>query len=542
MSIARIDPNLCNGCRLCIDTCPMDVFRLDTVVQDREEYPACRMSCPAGVDIRSYIYLLRNGMIEKAIDILRESLPLPAVTGRVCPHPCESSCAYKELDQAVNVNALERYVADYMINEKARPVHKIYAAKVAIVGSGPAGLACAYFLARKGYPVTVFESMPVTGGMLRVGIPEFRLPKAVLDSQINYIQDTGVEFRTGVTIGKDISFDRLKNNYEAIFMATGSQISRKLSFEGSELDGVITGLDCLRKLNSKEITTVPEKIALIGGGNVAIDAGLSALRSGAKSVQIFCLESEDKMPANAEEIQQAIEEGIVINPSWGPHRVLGINGKVTGIQLIRCTQVTDETGKFKPAFDEKITKTIDADLIILAVGQIPDRALLPEGIQIAPNGTIQVDPVTLQTSLSGVFAGGDATIPGGSSVVEAIATGKQASISIDRFLKSEDLKAGRYLKPKRVTKPPKEGIVKSPRQSAPILPVDQRSRNFSEVKMAFDLDATALEAQRCMTCGSRAVITYPDDCQLCLFCERDCPQKAIYVSPERKVLPMMAWG
>jgi NADPH-dependent glutamate synthase beta subunit-like oxidoreductase len=446
------------------------------------------------------------------------------------------------VDEAVNINARERFVADYWLNDKAKPMPKIYAAKTAIIGSGPAGLACAYFLVKDGYPITVFEAMPALGGMLRSGIPEFRLPKEVLDSQINYIRDMGVEFKTGVRIGKDIPFEDLIKEYDATFISTGSQLSRKLRLEGSELEGIRGGLDFLRDLNLKGKVAVTGRVAVIGGGNVAIDAALSALRLGAEDVQLACLESRDEMPAYEEEIAQATDEGVIINVSWGLKKILGSYGKVTGIELVRCTRAFDEGGNFNPLYDEKETKIIEADMIILAVGQIPDISFVPNNIKTNQDNTIQVDPITLETSLSGVFAGGDAVIPGGSSVVEAIGTGKQAAISIERYLKHEDLKAGRYLKPKRVIKPPKEGIARMPRQSAPTLPVKQRSSNFKEVKMGINADAMALEAQRCMTCGSRAVIAYPDDCQLCLFCERDCPQKAIYVSPERRVLPMMAWG
>jgi NADPH-dependent glutamate synthase beta subunit-like oxidoreductase/NAD-dependent dihydropyrimidine dehydrogenase PreA subunit len=542
MSIERIDQDLCNGCRLCVDACPMDCIRLDTIVEDREEFPACRMSCPAGVDIRSYIYLLRNGMIEKAIDVLRESLPIPTITGRVCPHPCESTCSRSEVDEAVNINALERFTADYWLKEKAQPVHKILAAKTAIIGSGPAGLACAYFLVKYGYPVTVFEAMPSPGGMLRAGIPEFRLPKDVLNHQIDYIRDMGVEFKTGVRIGKDIPFENLIDEYDATFISTGSQLSRKLQLEGSEFDGVFMGLDFLRDINLKGKATVNGRVVVIGGGNVAVDAALSALRLGAEDVQLICLECRDEMPAYEEEITQATDEGITVNVSWGPKKILGSHGKVTGIEVVCCTRVFDEGGNFNPCYDEKETMTIEADMIIIAIGQIPDISFVPNSITMTQDNTIQVDPITLETSLSGVFAGGDATIPGGSSVVEAIGMGRQAAISIERYLNYEDLKAGRYLKPKRVIKPPKEGIARMPRQSVPTLPIKQRSGNFEEVKMAINADTMLLEAQRCMTCGSRAHIAYPDDCQLCLACERDCPQIAIYVSPERKELPMMAWG
>ncbi len=541
MSIERIDAALCNGCRLCIDACPMDCIRLVTCVADRDEYPPCRLACPAGVDIRSYLYLLREGMKDEAINVLRESLPLPAITGRVCPHPCESQCVRKEVDEAVNINALERFTADYWLQEKAQPVRKLYSAKTAIVGSGPAGLACAYFLARTGYSVTVFEAQAVLGGMLRIGIPEYRLPKDVLDVQINYIRDMGVEFKTGTSIGKDIAFEELRKDYPAIFFAIGNQLSSKIEIEGAELDGVLWGLDFLRDLNLKQQSKIKDKVVVIGGGNVAVDAALTALRLGAKEVKIACLESREEMPAFEEEIRQAVDEGVGINISWAPKRILGKGKGVTGIELVRCTRVFDEEGRFNPSFDEQASKTMEADMIILAIGQVPDLSLVPKGIKATERGTIQVDPLTLETSLPGIFAGGD-IVAGTSSVVEAIAAGRRASVSIDRYLKGEDLKAGRDVKPNRVKHPPKEGIAKMARQQTPLLPVDQTTDNFKEVKMPFNLRTVIVESQRCMTCGSRAIIKYPDDCQLCLFCERDCPVKAIYVSPEKKVTPIMAWG
>jgi NADPH-dependent glutamate synthase beta subunit-like oxidoreductase len=541
MSIESINLNLCNGCGICVDTCPMDVIRLDTLVKDKEEYPSCRLACPAGVDIRSYVYLLREGMMEEAIEVLREALPLPAVTGRVCSHPCESECAHKEVDEAVNINSLERFVADYWLKEKAKPVRKIYAAKTAIIGSGPAGLSCAYFLTRMGYPVTVFEVMPVLGGMLRLGIPEYRLPKHVLDAQINYIRDMGVEFKTGVTIGKDMTFEQVQKDYQCVFFATGNQLSRRIELEGAKLDGVLWGLDFLRDVNLKRQVKVKDRVVVIGGGNVAIDVALTALRLGAKEVQLACLESREKMPAYEEEIKQGVDEGVGINVSWGPKRILGDGRKVTGIELVCCIRVFDEKGKFNPSFDEQVTKTIKADLIVLAIGQAPDLSFVPEGVKTAENNTIQVDPITLETSLPGIFAGGD-VVSGATSVVEAIAAGKRASISIDRHHKGEDLKAGRDTKPYRVKRPPKEGIAKMVRRITPLLPIDQRAGNFKEVKMGLNQDMVSLEAQRCMTCGSRALIKYVEDCMLCDFCELDCPQKAIYVSPTKSVWPTVSWG
>ena len=542
MSIEPINLNLCNGCGICVNTCPMDVIRLDTLVSARKEFPPCRLACPARVDIRSYIYLLKEGMVREAMSILREALPLPAVTGRVCHYLCESECARKEVDEAVNINSLERFVADYWLKEKAQPVRKIYAAKVAIVGSGPAGLAAAYYLTRMGYPVTVFEAMPELGGMLRIGIPEYRLPKNILDVQIKYIEDMGVEFKTGITIGKDLSVKDLQDKgYQAIFFAIGAQLSRKLDLDGAELDGVVWGLEFLRDVNLKRKGKVKDKVLVIGGGNVAIDVALTARRLGAKDVQLACLESREDMPAHEEQIQQAIEEDVTISVSWGPKRIFGDSKGVTGIELVRCVQVFDANGKFSPSFDEHTTKTIKTDMVVLAIGQTTDKSLIPDNLKITSEGTIQVDPVTLETNLPGIFAGGD-VVSGAASVVEAFAAGRIATVSIDRYLRGEDTRTGRGERVGIVKKPPQDGIEKMARQVTPLLPVSERSRNFREVKTGFNREAARLEAQRCMTCGSRAVIKYVEDCMLCDFCELDCPQKAIYVSPTKSVWPAVSWG
>ncbi|MCE5253167.1 MAG: FAD-dependent oxidoreductase [Actinomycetia bacterium] len=540
MSIELVDRELCNGCGICVTACPLDVIRLDTLAADKGEYPSCRRACPAGVDMRSYLYLLRDGMIEEAMEVLRDALPLPAITGRVCPHPCESECSRNEVDEAVNINALERFVADRWLDEKAEPVPQVYAAKVAVVGSGPAGLACAYFLSRMGYPVTVFEARPVLGGMLRLGIPEYRLPRTVLDTQLGYIGRMGVEFKSGIAVGRDVTLEAVQKEYAAVFYAVGNQSSRRLEIDGVGLGGVSWGLDFLAGVNLKRVTGVKGRVVVIGGGNVAVDVALTALRLGAESVEMVCLESVGTMPAFKEEIDQAVEEGVRIYDGWGPKRILGAGGEAAGVELVRCTCVYDGRGRFRPTYDERLTKTIGADAVILAVGQTVDPASIPEKLKTTAGGTIQVDPVTLETTCPGVFAGGD-VVSGPASVVEAVAAGRRASTSIDRCLKKQDLKGGRRLLPKRVKRPPKEGVESVARNAAPVLAAGQRAGNFKEVKLGFDEDTADLEVQRCMTCGSRAVISYVDDCMLCLYCEQDCPQTAIYVSPEKKVLPLMPW-
>jgi len=541
MTIEIIDLELCNGCGVCMDTCPLDVIRLDTLVPDRNEHPPCRLACPADVDMRSYIYLLREGMIKEAFDVLRESLPLPAVTGYVCPHPCESECARKEVDEAVNVNALERFLADFWLHEKAQPARRIYASKVAVIGSGPAGLAAAYELAKMGYPTTVFEALPVLGGMLRVGIPEYRLPKDVLDAQIDYIRDTGVEFKTNTAIGRDMTLADLKNEgYDAVFFAIGSQLSTKLDIEGTNLDGVLWGLDFLRDVNLKRDVKVKDRVLVIGGGNVAMDVALTTLRLGAKEVQLACLESREEMPAYEAEIQQALDEGIDINVSWGPRRILGDGKNVSGVELVRCTSVFDKAGRFNPSYDENISKNVETEMVILAIGQTPDLSLVPEGVKATEGGNIQVDPITLETATPGVFAGGDVTSAQG-SVVDAIGAGKRAAVSIDRYLKGEDLREGRKQRQRRVSYPPKEGIDEQPRQKAALVPVDQRRGNFKKVDVGFSDDEMMLESRRCMFCGSRAVIKYQVDCSACDGCELDCPQDAIYVGIERYEPLMVGW-
>jgi NADPH-dependent glutamate synthase beta subunit-like oxidoreductase len=540
MSISRIDSELCNGCGLCVDVCPQDVIRLDTTPKGRNELPPCTMACPAGVNMRKYIPLLEIGMLDEAIDVLRESLPFPAVTGRVCPHPCESGCARTEVDQAVNINGLERYLGDYCLQEEAEPVRKIYSRKVAVIGSGPAGLACAYFLCRMGYPVTVYERMPVLGGMLRMGIPEYRLPRDILDAQIEHVRDMGIEFKTGVTVGKDVSLDELAKEYQAIFFAAGNQLSKHLDLEGSELDGVLLGLDFLRDVNLGKDVKVGERVVVVGGGKVAVNVALTALRLGAKHVHIVCLERQEEMPAFEKEIAQALEEGVNISASLGPKRLLGDSGRVIGIELIRCARVFDDEGAFNPSYSEDVSTRLEADQVIVAVGQKPDLSLFSQGPNVSQEGTVEVDATTLQTSIPWIFAGGDVVL-GASTVIEAIAAGKRASVSIDRYLKGEDLHAGRTAWAGRVRKPPKDGIAQWVRQETSVLPVDQRSGNFREVKMTFTEDTARAESQRCMTCGSRPVIAYPGDCMVCLFCERDCPTHAIYVAPERTEPHLMPW-
>jgi NADPH-dependent glutamate synthase beta subunit-like oxidoreductase len=532
--VEQVTPEKCTGCGACANICMENAINLDTTTVN-SEVPPCQYSCPAGVDMRRYFNLYKNGKIDEAIEVLKESLPLPAVTGRVCPHDCEGECSRRDIDAAVNINAIERYLADVILSEKANPISRLHTQKIAVVGSGPAGLSCAYFLVRLGYPVTVFESQSEAGGMLRFGIPEYRLPKNVLDKQIKYIKDMGVEFKTGTTFGQEITLESLKRKYQSIFLATGNQLSRKIKLEGSHLQGVSWGLDFLREANLKPDFKVSGKVVIIGGGNVALDAALTALRAGARDVQIACLEKGAEMPAHKEEIERAIAEGVRIHEGWGPRAISGNGQKVTGIELVRCTRVYDARGKFNPDYDSSDVKSFKADMVILAIGQAPDHTYTPKNLKVTENGMLQVDPLTLETSLEGIFAGGDVAT-GAGSVVKAIADGKTAAVSIDRYLRGQDLKADRLNTVIKVKNIPRNGILSSPRMIAPMLPIEKTTRNFKEIKLGIDDLLASQEVQRCLTCGSRPVIDI-DKCKMCMTCQTGCPEKALSAVPIKKVQP-----
>jgi NADPH-dependent glutamate synthase beta subunit-like oxidoreductase len=541
VAITRIDREKCIGCGTCTNSCTMDVIRRDFFPADAREISSCSSACPAKVNIRGYISLLNQERFDEAIRLIREELPIPAVTGHVCFHPCEEGCARKEVDKSVNINALERYVADYWLHEKVEPVQAIHEKKVAIVGSGPAGLAAAYSLVKAGYPVTVFEAEMLPGGMLRMGIPEYRLPREILDAQIEYIRALGVEFSTGTAFGKDVTVERLKaDGYDAVLLAVGAQLSRRIDLEGSSFDGVLWGLDFLKDVRGEKEVRVGAHVVVIGGGNVAVDAALTALRLGATNVRIVCLESREEMPAHEEGIEMALAEGVNVSVCWGPKRIVGDNGKVTGIELLCCRSVFDEARAFAPCFDEGTTQTLRADMVILAVGESLDRTSLPNELKTTGD-FISTDPFTLETNLPGLFAAGVAAT-GAGSVVEAVASGKRAAVSIDRFLQGTDLREGRGEETPVVKKPPREGIEIRHRQETALLPINERRGDFREIKTGFDRETAEQEQQRCMGCGSKAVITYFEDCMTCYTCEKDCPQEAIYVSPEHIRPGVSCWG
>ncbi|MFH1125399.1 MAG: FAD-dependent oxidoreductase, partial [Pseudomonadota bacterium] len=428
--------------------------------------------------------------------------PLPSVCGRICKHPCESVCKRQDLDEPIAIAALKRFVTDRVSSKPhSWPVTKNQ--KVAIVGSGPAGLSAAWDLAKKGYPVTVFESLPVPGGMLAVGAPGYRLPKEILQRDIDYLKASGIEIKTGFPIGPDLTLDDLKGQgYEAIFVAVGVHRGQKPPIPGADLEGIVLGTSFIRDVNLGKRPGIGNRVLVLGGGSVALDCGRTALRLGASEVHIACLENIETMPADASEIREAQEEGIRIHPFRCFARILGQNGHVSAVECFKIHSLgLDQAGQ--PHFEaiQGSEHVLEADTVIFAIGQSPDLDSMP-GIKTTPVGAIAVHPITLATDEPGIFAGGDAA-GGSASVIEAIASGQRAAASIHLFLQGlviKENKPFRAIDPADVKVEIPSDIQKRPREPIPTLPVVQR-KNFQEVSLGFSEEAAVAEAQRCLNCA-----------------------------------------
>ncbi|MCG2774567.1 MAG: FAD-dependent oxidoreductase, partial [Desulfobacterales bacterium] len=408
------------------------------------------------------------------------------------------------MEEPIAIQHLHRFLADLDLSEETRYIPEIKEKKdekVAIIGSGPAGLTVAYYLAREGYQVTVFEKLPVTGGMMAVGIPEYRLPRDVLAAEIQVILDMGVEIRTNITFGSDITLESLKaDGYSAFFMATGLHKSRMLNVEGEGLPAALQGVDFLRDVALGNKVALGKKLIVIGGGNVAIDVALCARRLGAEDISLVCLEKREEMPAWEYEIEDALEEGVTIVNSLGPKRFLQKDGQLSGVEFKRCPAVFDEKGAFNPSYDETDLTTLEGDTVIVAIGQAADLSFAEQnGIKISQKGGLEADPVTLETPIPGVFAGGDVYY-GPKSIVEAVESGKEAAESIHRYLNGVDLKEGRE-KDWAYEKPSTEGEAHKHRATMKILPIDERKGNFKEIALGFSEETARQEAERCLNCG-----------------------------------------
>jgi heterodisulfide reductase subunit A-like polyferredoxin len=538
-----VDLAKCTSCGECTKVCPISVPNLyDEELSERKAIyklyaqaipgafgiqkngtAPCKATCPAHVSIQGYIALINEGKYDEALRLFKQDHPFPGICGRVCHHPCEQECTRNDVDQPLAIRELHRFLSDYerskgeffvpKVPEEKRPE------KVAVIGSGPAGLTAAYYLAQQGYSVTIFEQLPEPGGMMRVGIPEYRLPRDILAEEIDVIRKMGVEIKCGVSFGTDVTLDSLKaDGYSAVFLGIGLHGGRKLGVENEDVEGVIQGVDFLRDSAMGKKVEIGDDVLVIGGGNVAVDVALTAKRTGAKNVTLICLERREEMPAWEHEVQEAIEGDITIVNSFGPKNFfIDKSKRVSGIEFKTCTSVFDEQGRFNPQYDEAVCQPYFGDTVIVAIGQSAQLDPIKEqGIPTTPRGGLDADPVTLQTSLEWVFAGGDAFY-GPKSVVDAVACGKEAAESIHRYIHGLDLKEGRE-KTWDFFKPDISMEEKKARTPVRCLDPEARECNFLEVSYGYDENEARGEAERCLRCGV---------CSECYQCVEACLAEAI---------------
>lgn len=463
--------------------------------------PPCQAACPGHVIIPNYLSQIReDNLFEAARGLLRYN-PIPAITGRVCPHFCEQSCNRGNFDESLSIRDIERFLGDYILDRADEVIEKPGEntdKKAAIIGSGPAGLAAAYYLRLSGHSVIVFDRMEEAGGLLRYVIPSYRLPKDIVRRTVEILENIGIEFRLKVDIGKDITIDNLKKDYDAVFIGTGAWNPVSIGLDGEE--SAVFGLEFLANVQKGIKKALGKKVLVIGGGNAAIDAAISSLRLGAEEATMACLENWEEMPALPWEIEQAEEENVKIMTSWGPHKLLKSNGKVVGMELIRCTSVYDKLGSFTPTYDENVKTTVEADVIVMAVGYATDLKFA-EGVINISRGLIGVNHENQATNVPGVFAGG-AAARGPATVIEAIADGKRAAVAMNAYLK----KAG---SDRRISTGPllefnADYYKKTEKLKASRIPVNQRTIDIEDTP-GFDLNEIKAEANRCFNCSCLSV-------------------------------------
>ena len=572
--IARVDKEKCVACGQCVENCQTNALKLgqkrcatDPHISDTYDTDAsvpfhrssynpeyrtnrsdvmpsgtapCKAECPAHIPVQGYIKLASLGRYTEALELIKKENPFPAVCGRICNKRCEAECTRGGVDEAVAIDEVKRFIADHDLHEATRYVPKLlnqigrpYTEKIAVIGAGPAGMSCAYYLANKGYPVTVFDRNPVPGGMLTLGIPSFRLEKDVLNAEIDILREMGVEFKCGVEVGKDVTIEQLRaQGYKGFYVAIGAQKSAKLRVPGEELEGVYGGVDFLRAVNLGHETHIGKRCAVIGGGNVAMDVCRSAVRLGADETYVLYRRSEAELPADPEEVKEAMEEGVQFRFLTAPVEILGENGKVTGIRAERMTLgEPDEKGRRKPVGTGEY-ETLAVSAVISAIGQQIDLCGIDAGskLRLGKRGTVLVDPATYQTDEPDVFAGGD-LVTGPKFAIDAIAAGKEASVSIHRYvhpgqsqLIGRDHRDYKSLDPATVAVPI-ESFDNTPRQHAHDGSAEEAKKTFHDLRGVFTEEQMKKETERCLGCG--AVVLNEDQCIGCGICTTKCKFDAI---------------
>ena len=579
--IAKVEKQNCVACGKCVEACPAGAVKLGQKLCDKEgceiTYPRmplpgdqpwgehmwthnyrdvnrincydagtapCKTACPAHIGIQGYLQLAKEGRYEDALALIKKDNPLPAVCGHVCNRRCEDACTRGTIDEAVAIDEVKRFIAERDLNAETRFIPKKtipslkggFEEKIAIIGAGPAGLSCAYFLALTGYKPTIFEKNEEPGGMLRYGIPSYKLEKDLLAAEIDVIRQLGVEIRCGVEVGKDVTIEDLREQgYKGFYAAIGCQRGRKPGISGENAEGAYAAVDFLREAGAKESFALEGDVVVVGGGNVAIDAARISSRCTDEKISMFCLETREKMPASDEEIEEALEEGIELNCGWGPKEVLEENGHVSGVVFKKCTRVFDAQGRFSPEYDENDTVTIPCRHVIFSVGQAIDWGHMLDNlhVELRPNGGALANKLTYQTSEPDIFVGGD-VYTGPKFAIDAIAAGREGAISLHRYVHEHcTLTIGRNRRD--FIELDKENIKvetydSSSRQIPPKADVKEQAKTFRDLSQSLTEEQVKKETSRCLSCG--ASVVDPNKCIGCGVCTTKCMFDAIHLHRE----------
>ena len=579
--IAKVDKTKCVACGKCVESCPAGAVKLGQKLCDKEgceiRYPKmplpteqpwgehmwsvnyrdtnrincydtgtapCKTACPAHIAVQGYLQLAKEGRYEEALALIKKDNPLPAVCGRVCNKRCEDACTRGTIDEAVAIDDVKRFIAERDLKAETRYVPKPiipslrggFDEKIAIIGSGPAGLSCAYYLALTGYKPTIFEKNEEPGGMLRYGIPSYKLEKDLLKAEIDIIKEMGVEIRCGVEVGRDITIDQLREQgYKGFYVAIGAQKGRKPGIENEDADGVYTAVDFLKKAGAEEGFAFEGDVVVVGGGNVAIDAARVSSKCTEHGISMYCLEQKEQMPASKDEIAEALAENVSLNCGWGPKEILVEDGHVTGIVFKKCLRVQDENGRFAPEYDENDTVSVPCRHIIFSVGQAIDWGHMLDGmhVELRPNGTAIANKLTYQTSVPDIFVGGD-VYTGPKFAIDAIAAGREGAVSLHRYVHEHcTLTIGRNRRD--FIELDKDNIrvdaYDSSRRQIPEKPEEKdQAATFRDLSFTLTEEQVKKETSRCLSCG--ASIVDPNKCIGCGVCTTKCVFDAIHLHRE----------
>ena len=574
--VAKVESENCVACGRCVEGCPAGAVKLGQklctkdgpITYPRQELPddhewgpekwaidyrdknrvncyktgtaPCKTACPAHIAVQGYLKLAAQGKYKEALQLIKRDNPFPAVCGRICNRRCEDACTRGTIDQAVAIDEVKRFIAQQDLNaetcfvpEKVIPkVDGEFEEKIAIIGGGPAGLSCAYYLAEKGYRPTVFEKEKQPGGMLMHGIPEFRLEKDVIEAEINVLRALGVEFHCGVEVGRDVTIPELREQgYKGFYVAIGLQSGGKLGVPGEDAEGVKAGIELMREVNLEGKKSLSGRVVVIGGGNIGADVARTALRCGAEKVSLYCLEDYDSMPMGVEDRTECEEDGIEIHAGWGQTEILAENGRCSGIRFRKCLSVRNAEGRFAPTFDDNTTEEVPCDMVLYCIGQKVDWKGLLTGtaVELNPNGTAKADPVTYQTAEPDLFVGGD-VYTGQKFAIDAIAAGKQGAVSLHRWVQDATLTIGRDKR--EFIELDKNNLLleeasydNTPRQR--IGYNETLRKTFKDGRVAFTEEQVKAETARCLGCG--ASVVDPNKCIGCGICTTRCAFDAIHL-------------